>query len=356
LYALLFADTGLSEAEISALFALWGTVAVVSEVPSGALADRFSRRWSLVAASVLQALGYGIWILLPGFAGFAAGFVLWGIGGSLMSGAFQALVYDGLKATGSVGRYATVIGRCEAAGLAVQVPVAAAASLLFALGGYELAGWVSIGACLAAAGFAVSLPDHRVGGGEDEPRERAGYLATLRAGLREVASSPRVSGAVVVVALLYGSEALEEYFGLVATTWGVPTGIVPLALLAIPLAGAAGALFGGPAARLGPAGLTVLLGTAAGALGAAALAQRPAGLAGVAVFYGLWRIALVVADARLQDSITGRSRATVSSVAGLGSEVAGLAMFGAWAAGGLNLAVALALAAALVLPRKLGSP
>lgn len=341
----------MSEAEISALFALWSGVAIVSEVPSGALADRFSRRWSLAAGSALQGLGYLVWILRPGFAGFAAGFVLWGLGGSFMSGAFQALVYDGLTAAGAPGRYAAVIGRCEAAGLAVQVPVALSASALFALGGYQLAGWVSFGACLGAAVLAATLPDHRHGGtaGGAAP----GYLATLHNGLRELVHSRRVRTAVVAVSALYGSEALEEYFGLLAYSWGVPTGLVPLALLAIPAAGAAGALFGARARWLGPVGLAMLLGSAAAALGAAWLAHHPAGLAGVALFYGLWRIALVVADTRLQQSIEGPSRATVTSVAGLGSEVAGVAMFGLWALAALPLAVGLAFVAALALPRSL---
>jgi len=351
---LLFVDNGLSDPEISALFALWGSVAVVAEVPSGALADRFSRRWAVVAAGVAQAAGYGLWMALPGFAGFAAGFVLWGVGGAFASGAFQALVYDGLRATGQEGRFAAVIARCEAAGLAVQVPVAGAASVLFAVGGYSLAGWVSVGTCLAAAGLAATFPDHRceahdAGGGS------LGYIATLRSGLHEVATTPRVRATVLLVAALYGSEALEEYFGLLAAGWGVETSAIPLALLAIPLAGAAGALFGGRASRLGPLGLTVLLTTAAAALGTAGLVARPAGLAGVAIFYGLWRVALVVAEARLQAAITGPSRATISSVAGLGAELAGIAMFGAWAAGGLTLAVALAFAAALLVPRKLRS-
>lgn len=352
---MLFADTGLSDAEISALFALWGSVAVVAEVPSGALADRFSRRWAVVFAGVLQAAGYGLWMLLPSFAGFAAGFVLWGVGGSLASGAFQALVYDGLRAAGQEGRFAAVIARCEAASLGVQVPVAGAASVLFAVGGYSLAGWVSVASCLAAAGLAITLPDHRSGEQEGDAGEGStGYIATLRAGLHEVATTRGVRAAVLLVAALYSSEALEEYFGLLAAGWRVSAGVVPLALLAIPLAGAAGALFGGPAARLGPLGLTVLLTTAAAALGTAGLVARPAGLAGVAVFYGLWRIALVVAEARLQAAITGPSRATISSVAGLGAELAGIAMFGAWAAGGLTLTVALAFAAALLVPRKLG--
>ena len=69
----LFADTGLSDAEISVLFALWSAVGIVAEVPSGALADRFGRRTSLAAGALLQAVGFATWTLFPGLLGFAAG-------------------------------------------------------------------------------------------------------------------------------------------------------------------------------------------------------------------------------------------------------------------------------------------
>src|SRR4051794_6535916 len=92
LYALLFTDAGMSGAQVSALFAIWSAVGILAEVPSGALADRFSRRGCLVAAGVLQAAGYAAWMLLPTFGGFALGFVIWALGGSLASGAQEALL------------------------------------------------------------------------------------------------------------------------------------------------------------------------------------------------------------------------------------------------------------------------
>jgi hypothetical protein len=52
------------------------------------------------------------------------------------------------------------------------------------------------------------------------------------------------------------------------------------------------------------------------------------------VFYGLYLAVLVVAEARLQHRITGPHRATVTSVAGLGIELASLPVFAAWALGG----------------------
>jgi MFS family permease len=352
LYALLFADTGLSGAEISALFAIWSIVGVVAEVPSGAWADRYSRRTALVLAGVLQAVGYVVWIALPGFAGFAAGFVLWGVGGSLASGSFQALVYEGLAAARAEGRYATVLGRAEAAGMAVQAPMAGAASALFAAGGYALAGWVSVAICLVAAAVAATLPDARPAAAAAGPR--AGYLATLRAGVGEVAASPPVRRAALAVAVLTALDGLEEYFPLLAVDWGVPAGAVPIALLAIPLVGALGAALGGRAMGLGRAGVLFAMLGAAAALGAADLAAHPAGLVGVTLFYGVYRLMLVVADARLQERIAGPARATATSVAGLAGDVGGAALYGAWAVGGLGLFTAVAVVCALALPRLLG--
>jgi MFS family permease len=354
LYALLFADTGLSAAEISALFALWSFMGVVAEVPSGALADRYGRRAAIVAAGILQAAGYLTWIALPGFPGFAAGFVLWGLGGAMASGAFEALLYDGLAAAGEADRYARVLGRVEAAGLAVQVPIAGAATALFAAGGYTLAGLVSVATSLGAAAVAATLPDvrpERSGGEEDE---ELGYLATLRAGVAEAAGSAPVRAAVLAVAAITAFDGLEEYFPLLAAEWGVPTEAIPVALVAIPLAGALGAALGGRAALIRPAGMILMLLAASGALAAAGLVAHPAGIVGVTVFYGLHRLAVVIADTRLQERIDGPARATVTSVAGLATDLAAMALYGAWAAGGLALVTALASLAAVTVPGRLG--
>ena len=67
----------------------------------------------------------------------------------------------------------------------------------------------------------------------------------------------------------------------------------------------------------------------------------------VAVFYGLYLAVLVVAEARLQARITGPHRATITSVAGVGIELAALLVFAAWAVGG---AVAVAVLVLAVVP------
>jgi MFS family permease len=365
LYALFFTATGLSAGEISTLFIVWSTVGIVAEVPCGVLADRLSRRSALVGGGVFQAAGYALWIVLPGFPAFAAGFVLWGLGGALQSGSLEALLYDGLAATGSQLQYPRVKGRVEAAQLFAQVPAAGAATALFYLGGFDLVGWVSVGCCLAAAAMAARLPEapraHPPSGGgpgdgDGDEVTPAGYLAMLRDGIAQAATRTAVRTAILATALLMSLDGLEEYFPLLAVQWGVSTTAVPIALLAVPVAGAAGAALGGEASRLCSWWLGVILAVAVGLLAAAGLLARPASIAVVAVFYGMYRMVLVVADARLQQQITGPARATITSVAALGSELAVIALFAMWALGQLVLVAGLGLLIAAVLPAWLRAP
>jgi predicted MFS family arabinose efflux permease len=326
--------------------------AVLTEVPAGALADRWSRRGVLVLGGVLQAGAFVVWTAAPSFWAFLTGFVVWGIAGALWSGAAEALVYDELAAVGAEDSFARVNGAMTAAELLVQVPTAVAASLLFAVGGYALVGWVSVACCLAATVLASRFPEApRADDGED-------LLATLRAGVHRAVRTPGLRVVVLAVALVGGLDAVEEYFPVMADDWGLGPTAVPYAVLAVSLVGAAGAWLGGRAGRLpSPALLTALV-AGAGLLLLAGAWARPAALAAVALFYGLYLAVLVVAETRLQERIEGAHRATITSVAGVGIEVAALAVFGAWAVAGVAgvavvvLAVVPVVAAGLRLPAR----
>jgi MFS family permease len=386
----MFADNGLSDAQISALFLIWSLVGVIAEVPTGAIADRFSRRTALAMGGVLQGAGYALWLAFPGFNGGAAGFVLWGLGGALTSGSLEALLYDGLKAIGATRYYSRLLGRITAAGLLAQIPVALVATLLFQLGGYPLVGWLSVGCCFTAAALAMLLRDvrapdrpaptadvglvvadsadangtsdgvassvHTAEELTDDPDDDSGlgYFATLRVGVVEAVGTPTVRSLVLIVAAITGLDALEEYFTLVALDWGVPVEWIPLAELAIPLAGAASTWW---VAHRSPSKKSFAASTLALALGGGAILLalsewfgRPAGLAGVALFYALYRVVLVAVNTRLQDAITGPARATVNSVASLLSELSAIAIYGLWALDGLPLIAGLILLLAVAIP------
>ncbi|MGN9756878.1 MFS transporter [Streptomyces sp. SD31] len=327
-YALLFADTGLSLWQISSLFALWSVTAVLLEVPSGAWADAVSRRLLLWLGPLLTAVGFGLWVLAPSYWAFALGFVLWGAGGALGSGALEALVYDELERLGAADRYARVMGRARAARLVATMASVGLAAPVVALGGYPAVGAASIVACLLTAATATRFPEHRV------PPETGGdsWATTLRTGLAEVRGDRSVRGALLLipaVAAVWG--ALDEYTPLLVRDLGVAEATVPYLILLIWAGVTAGSLLTGPAERLGTRGLAALLAGSALALALGAAAGTTAGIALVGLAFGGFQVAEVLADVRLQHRIDESRRATLTSVASLGTELATVATFGVYA-------------------------
>ena len=249
------------------LFALWSITAFVAEVPTGALADRWSRRGSLILAGCLQAAAFAVWTGAPGFGAFAVGFVVWGIGGALMSGASEALVYDGLAAVAAPTVYVRVHGWMTSAELLVQVPTALLASGLFAARRLPARG----------LGERRLLPGRRAArrcASRRRPARRTTRTPPARCGR---ASPPRCAvRACCCSCWPWRSSAawtrVEEYFPVLAADRGVPVTAVPVAILVIALAGAAGAALGGRAGRLPDRALPALLVVAAALLG---LARRP---------------------------------------------------------------------------------
>lgn len=346
-YALLFADAGLSVGEISSLFVLWSLTGVLLEVPSGAWADAVSRRLLLWTGPLLGAAGFALWVLFPSYWAFAAGFVLWGARGALGSGALEALVYEELDLAGAADRYAAVMGRAHAVGQAAVLAATGLAGPVFTVGGYPAVGAASVLACLLCAATATRFPEHRTpapadanadvggGGGErDEARADEGRARALRTGLSWLcglcSDRPLLGALLLVPAVTAVWGALDEYTPLLVRETGAADGTVPYLLMMIWTGVTAGSLLAGAAERLGRTGLAAVLAGSALALAAGALSGAQAAIALVGLAFGGFQTATVLADVRLQQRIEGGARATLTSVAGLGTELVTVAVYGAY--------------------------
>ena len=330
-YTLLFSDTGLSVWQISSLFVIWSVSSLVLEVPSGAWADATSRRRLLVIGPLLTAVAFGLWVASPSYWVFALGFLLWGLKGALTSGALEALVYDELQRVGAAERYSTLMGRGHAAGVLAAMCSGAAAVPVLAAGGFEGVGIASVAASLLAAGVAMLFPENRTQPRLDEPEP--GWARTLAAGLSEARRSRSVRAAVVLVAVVASVwGALDEYTPLLVESIGVSDTAVALLMVVVWAGAAAGGLLAGRAARIHRRTLAGLICCGAALLGLGAQADHVAGVVAVAAAFGIFQLATIVADTRLQESISGPARATVTSLAGMSTDVATLAVYGSYAA------------------------
>ena len=93
---LFFEKHGLSLTQIMILQATYSFTVALFEIPSGFFADIYGRRLSLFFGSILTFLGYLIFSIYSGFNEFFIAEIFLGIGGSLISGADSALIYDTL--------------------------------------------------------------------------------------------------------------------------------------------------------------------------------------------------------------------------------------------------------------------
>lgn len=96
-YVIMFGERGdVSAAGVGILLAAWMIVSVLAEIPTGIIADKMSKKWSLVLGHILQLATFTTWLFFPNFWGYLTGFILWGIGEAFISGAFQAYLYESL--------------------------------------------------------------------------------------------------------------------------------------------------------------------------------------------------------------------------------------------------------------------
>jgi MFS family permease len=334
-YSLLFRDAGLSAAQISSLLVIWSLTSFVFEIPSGAWADTIDRRSLLVLSAIVYACGFTAWMLWPAYLGFALGFVLWGLSGSLMSGTFEALLYDELSSCGATDAYATLMGWANGAAMGANLAATAVAAPLFAWGGYGLVGWSSVGLAILHGVLARCLPRasavepaDQLHGADGRGPLFARYVGMLRDGLSEVTQRPRLRRVMLICAALTALDTYDEYFPLLIRESGTAMSSVPVVLAVIVGAQAVGTALAGRTERWAPRAVGWLVGVGVVLISTGALSGGLPGYLAIAVGYGVLNNLIIVSEARFQHVIESSARATVTSVAGVSTEVFAISVYG----------------------------
>lgn len=177
---------GFSLAQITLLDVPFFLLVVFSEVPTGAVADRFGRKFSLMLGAGCYAVAVFVLGVADNYVIVLVSYVTWGLAVTFRSGADIALLYDSLKAAGreqDFQRANSVLFAARSAallaGLLIGAPLAAATSFTFTF---------KASALIGVAAAVVALTMH-------EPRHAAAhhaeaYLRTLGEGVREAWRRP----------------------------------------------------------------------------------------------------------------------------------------------------------------------
>src|SRR3990167_9731086 len=87
---------GLNLLQVSSIWSIIVGTIFLAEVPTGVLADKIGRKWSIVTALLLQTSGEFLYFFAKDYFTFILIAILAGVGYAFLSGANEALIYDSL--------------------------------------------------------------------------------------------------------------------------------------------------------------------------------------------------------------------------------------------------------------------
>lgn len=323
LYAVMFADSGLSVFEISLLFIAWSATTFILEVPSGILADKYSRKNILAFGQLSKIVGFAFWIFMPNFAGFLIGFIFWGIKGALYSGTFEALLYDELKAFKQESIYTKILGRVESASNIAVVAASIGASLLIVFG-YNAVIAISILFIIISFIPLYFIPQAK----KTESTHEKEYFKLLKQGLLVVRHSPVLIRLIIFLAIAIGIDAaIDEYYNPFARELGLETQMLGYFFALVIFVDILGSLVAYKFKDYSNTVYYMWFAACGLILLAAAILGNYFSIVFLLVFTFNYRIIKLVFEGRVQDNIPTPVRATVSSVNGFAMETSAIVMF-----------------------------
>ena len=137
---------GLSPLQLVLVGTVMETVAFVTQVPTGVIADLVSRRLSVIIGYLLMGAGLVLWAIVPSYGAVLAGTVVWTIGAVCVDGAEEAWAADEIEPDrvarafvrgGQIGQAGSLLGIGSAVALGyagLAVPIVAGGLLTLFLG------------------------------------------------------------------------------------------------------------------------------------------------------------------------------------------------------------------------------
>lgn len=126
IWVLYLSFKGLNLIEIGLLESIFHFTSFLGEIPTGAIADIYGKKVSLILGRILSAIATLLMIYSNGFLGFAIAFIFSALSYNLNSGASDAIIYDSLKLLDREKEYKKIFGS-----ISFFIEIASALAVLF---------------------------------------------------------------------------------------------------------------------------------------------------------------------------------------------------------------------------------
>lgn len=229
---------GMSIQEVVYTEIIFAVTIILLEIPTGVLADKWSRKQLLVLGAVLACAEFAILLAATEFWHFAAVVCLAGLGNTFVSGSESALLYDSLLALGKEDSFEKTVGRLNAFDAVAATLAALGGSLLAHRFGYELNYVLSLASAAVALLAALTLREPPF---KNDAEAAVPMSAYVRASLLFFRLNPGVS-LVVLTGMVTGSAIgfIDEFWQIYAERLGIPVlyfGLLSAAFLFLRLPG-----------------------------------------------------------------------------------------------------------------------
>lgn len=207
---LFMTSIGFDAAGVGLMAAVYAGVVPLFEVPSGVLADRWSRRGVLVLGAVAAAVSVAIGGLSQSVPTYMVAAVFLGVFFAMQSGTVESIVYDTiLEETGDSAAFEVTIGRLRLVESGALVASALAGGVIAEVASLRLTYFLTVpllvGACLTLLAFRE--PRLHKAGEADEPgslrdQVRATYRVILQPGRLRLVIAVTVVGSLLMQGML----------------------------------------------------------------------------------------------------------------------------------------------------------
>lgn len=206
---------GIELYQIAVLIAFWSILTIFLEVPTGVLADKWSRKNMLVLSALFTSLCYVTWLFSSNFWLFLIGFTFRTLSGTFESGTMEAYVFDFLKQNRKEEEFEKIWGRGQAF-LSIGIAVALSSGGFLSTYSYELVVALSASSPLFAIATSLLFP-------QVYPVTLIGeksYLSILKDGIKKAFSNTVLVRVFLYSAIVYAALGmLDEYDQVMLSSW-----------------------------------------------------------------------------------------------------------------------------------------